>query len=198
MQGTYYPLALFGLGNPGLAYRKTRHNVGFLFLDYLVRKKKIPVIARKKKYKAKIRNVHLFNRDVHLIKPQTYMNRSGIAFNLILTAWHLTPQQTLVIYDDLDLPFGTFRIRKKGSSGGHRGMASIIQQAGTEDIPRIRIGIGGTTEYDNAAEYVLQPFTKEDFKVLTDLFSIVYEALESIFQYGIETAMSNYNNIGGL
>jgi PTH1 family peptidyl-tRNA hydrolase len=193
-----WPGAIFGLGNPGLAYRETRHNAGFLFLDYLVRQKTVPVRIKKRKYQAIIQAAHLFDRDVHLIKPQTFMNLSGTAYQLVTAAWHIPPERTMVIYDDLDLPLGQFRIRLKGSSGGHRGMASIIRQAGTPDIPRIRIGIRpADDDYGDAADFVLQTMTMREKRILEGLFATMYDALESIFQFGYEKAMAIYNNPGG-
>lgn len=183
-------LAIFGLGNPGLGYRYTRHNAGFLFLDYLVRREDVTVLAGKRKYDSRLERVHLFGRTVHLIKPQTFMNLSGEAFTQVLDAYHLTPRQTMVIYDDLDLPFGTFRIRARGSSGGHRGMESIIRMAGTSDIPRLRIGITGEAGYDDAVEYVLGEFTNEERQTLPRLFSLMGQALESVLVEGVDAAMT--------
>jgi PTH1 family peptidyl-tRNA hydrolase len=193
-----WPGAIFGLGNPGLAYRETRHNAGFLFLDYLIRQRNVQVRIKKKKYQAIIQEAHLFGRDVHLIKPQTFMNLSGSAYQLVTAAWHLTPERTLVIYDDLDLPLGQFRIRTRGSSGGQRGMASIIRQAGTHEIPRIRIGIRPESDdYGDAADFVLQTMTMKEKRILEGLFVTMYDALESIFRFGYEKAMAIYNNPGG-
>jgi len=198
MAAEAWPDAIFGLGNPGLAYRETRHNAGFLFLDYLIRRRQVPVRSRKRRYQAVIEQAHLFGRDVHLIKPQTYMNLSGVAYQDVLAAWHLSPGQTMVVYDDLDLPQGHFRIRTRGSAGGHRGMSSIIQQAGTHEIPRIRIGIRPEDDdYGDAAEYVLQPMTASERRILGELFERMYDALELIFRSGYEKAMATYNNPGG-
>ncbi|MBN2431235.1 MAG: aminoacyl-tRNA hydrolase [Acidobacteria bacterium] len=192
------PDAIFGLGNPGLAYRETRHNAGFLFLDYLIRRRRVPVRTKKRRYQAVIQEAYLFGQDVHLIKPQTFMNLSGVAYQLVLAAWHLSPGQTMVVYDDLDLPLGHFRIRTRGSSGGHRGMANIIERSGTQDIPRIRIGIRPEDEeYGDAAEYVLHPLTVKERQILDGLFERMYEALELIYRSGYERAMAIYNNPGG-
>lgn len=186
-------VALFGLGNPGLAYRKNRHNAGFLFLDHLTRHVRIPAQARKRRCHSILVPARLFDRDVLLVKPQTYMNLSGQAYRQVLDAYHLTPAQTLVIHDDLALPFGRARVRPRGSAGGHRGMDSIIRHAGTSEIPRFRLGIGAPPETVPAADYVLADFSPSEMILLTVIFGTVYNALEILMQDGIDKAMSSFN-----
>lgn len=188
--------AIFGLGNPGLAYRKNRHNAGFLFLDYLVDHRDTRVLSQGKKHQAVIHEVQLFGQKVLLVQPQTYMNLSGRSYAGVMAYRNWTPAQTLLVYDDLDLPFGVFRLRRGGSAGGHKGVLSILQQAGTTDVPRIRIGIAGDEPYDDAADYVLRDFPPDQWSQLTDLWGKVYKALESVIVAGIDQAMNQFNRRG--
>ena len=188
--------AIFGLGNPGLAYRKNRHNAGFLFLDYLVDHRDTRVLSQGKKHQAVIHEVQLFGQKILLVQPQTYMNLSGRSYAGVMAYRNWAPSQTLLVYDDLDLPFGIFRLRRGGSAGGHKGVLSVLQQAGTTEVPRIRIGIAGSEPYDDAAEYVLRDFPPDQWSQLTDLWGKVYKALESVIVAGIEQAMNQFNRRG--
>ncbi|HID65408.1 MAG TPA: aminoacyl-tRNA hydrolase, partial [Aquificaceae bacterium] len=148
---------LVGLGNPGKEYEKTRHNVGFMVIDELVkslRAKKPSEEALSLVYK-----IRIGGKEVFLAKPLTYMNNSGAAVYNLLEEYGLSPEQMIVIYDDLDLPLGTIRLRLKGSSGGHKGVESIIKYIGTQNFPRLRIGIGRPKKKEDVVKYVLSPFS---------------------------------------
>jgi PTH1 family peptidyl-tRNA hydrolase len=188
--------AIFGLGNPGLAYRKNRHNAGFLFLDYLLEHPDTRVLGKNRRHQAILHEVALFGRPVLLVQPQTFMNLSGRSYAGVMANRNWTPAQTLLVYDDLDLPFASFRLRRGGSAGGHKGVLSILQQAGTREIPRIRIGIQGDEPYDDAADYVLTDFRPAELSRLTELWGKVYKALESVLLAGIDEAMNLYNRRG--
>ncbi len=149
-----------GLGNPGKEYENTRHNVGFMVIDELVRRLKL------KNYKEEalshVYRTKIAGREVLLAKPQTYMNNSGLAVVNLLEDYSIRPEEMLVIYDDLDLPLGMTRLRLEGSSGGHRGVESIIKNIKTERFPRLKIGIGRPKNKKDVVKYVLSPFSKEE------------------------------------
>jgi len=180
---------IVGLGNPGIRYSNTRHNVGFMYVD--------EAITRFGRWVEEIGNGILGNitvedRDVLVLKPLTYMNRSGDAIPGIFRRFSILPQEMLIVYDDLWLPLGSFRIRLKGSSGGHNGMKSIISTAGTEDIPRLRIGIGPLPEGANSVDFVLSEFQEDELQLLNQSLEKALEALPLIV-FDIEKAMSKYN-----
>lgn len=184
---------IFGLGNPGLLYRATRHNAGFLFLDQLASSPELKLLSSSRE---RLVHTHLLqwqNRQLLLAKPQTYMNRSGLAFLELANRLELKPAQFLVVYDDLDLPLGTIRIRPRGSSGGHRGLQSIIEQASTTEIPRLRIGIRPDGEYGDAAGFVLAPFTAEEETLFQQTLAMAVEAFSLLLQDGLAAAMCRYN-----
>lgn len=157
-----------GLGNPGKQYENTKHNVGFLTIDVLA--EKLGIRVSKIKHKALTGEGFISGEKVILVKPQTYMNLSGESIREILSFYKADPERLVVIYDDIDLPMGSLRIRKKGSAGTHNGMKSIIYQIVSEDFPRVRIGIGGERKGD-LADYVISGFRKEDRKTVEDAFS---------------------------
>lgn len=187
--------ALFGLGNPGLAYHRNRHNAGFLFVDHLLRSGFCEAEKVVRRHGASIRRCRAPWGETLLVKPQLYMNLSGKPYAGILEAYGLKPSETLVVFDDLALPFGTFRIRRGGSSGGQKGMRSILEAAGTNDIPRIRIGIGCEDGHGDAADYVLSDFSGEEMERLARLFLVLEEALGCIVAEGIDVAMSKFNGL---
>lgn len=182
---------IVGLGNPGERYDRTRHNVGFMAVDYLAQRWGISLKADKK-----------FQGEVgagstcYLLKPTTYMNRSGEAVGAMVHWYKLTPAQVLVIYDDLDLPLGKIRLRRTGSAGGHNGMRSIISHLHTQDFPRLRIGIGTVLRQGSQAtvDYVLGKFTPPELAVLPSVFPLVAECVEMMQREGIDKAMSIYNS----
>ncbi len=173
-----------GLGNPGDEYRFSRHNVGFLVVENIANEKKIKWIRERYFLFAS------FN-DTILLKPMTYVNRSGIA---IQEACERFNKPFLVIIDDVDIPFGKIRIKKKGGAGGHNGLQSIIEIMETREFPRIRIGIGPRPPGYELVKYVLSPFTPEEMKVLPSIIKDASKAVYMILEEGIEKAMNVFNS----
>lgn len=182
---------IVGLGNPGLKYKKTRHNVGFMFVDSLVKTLK-GKFSLNKPMKSMMYEATIGGEKVIIIEPQTYMNLSGEAVKLVKNYYNIDGSDILVIYDDLDLPVGKIRIRKNGSSGGHKGMKSIIELLNTSEIKRVRIGISGCDK-DEVIDYVLGKFTKDeaiDISIATDK---AYEIIEAFIKETFDNFMSRYN-----
>ncbi len=180
---------VFGLGNPGKQYQFTRHNIGFLLLDYFQAYYKIPFQPGKGDYY--FTRLWVDDQEILLVKPTTYMNLSGVAVQQVLEQYPVPLEQILVVVDDFQLPFGTLRFRKKGSDGGHNGLKSIIYQLQTEAFPRLRFGIGN--HFENPAEYVLSPFSQQELKKLQDLFPIAQQGILVWVREGIDQAMSRFN-----
>lgn len=183
---------IVGLGNPGREYANTRHNIGFRCVDALANRHNL-IFDDKKRAKAKVASGQIGTQRVVLAKPQTYMNLSGSAVQSLLSFYRIPPARLIVIYDDLDLPVGTLRIRPKGGSGGHRGMADIIQRLGTQDFPRIRVGIGRPDPHIDPAAYVLRPFRDEEEPLIQEAVARVISAVETWLTDGIDRAMNRYN-----
>lgn len=180
---------IVGLGNPGSEYAKTRHNIGFMLVDKLAENLKVAV--NKSKYKALIGEAHIGQEKVLLVKPQTYMNLSGEAVGP-LARWHkLNAEDIIVVYDDMDLPLGKLRIRAKGGSGGHNGMKSIISVLGTEDFPRMRIGIGKNQA--NTVNHVLGKFNAEETAELEKTIEQTLLAVQTWVRQDINASMNKYN-----
>lgn len=180
-----------GLGNPGEQYANTRHNIGFMALDYISGRADISV--KSLKHMALTGKGVIGGKGVLLMKPQTYMNNSGEAIADAARFYKIPPEKIIVIFDDISLEPGRLRIRRKGSSGGQNGVKSIIEHIG-ENFPRIKIGIGdrANKEYD-LADYVLSKLTPDEKNVLTSGFDKVYSAVELILNGEIDKAMSVYN-----
>ncbi len=184
---------IVGLGNPGPSYVFTRHNVGFLFLDHLCSKKHCGEWRDMGSYL--LNSAEIFDRELHLVKPTTFMNLSGRAVLDLTRRDLIASDDLIVVHDDVAIPLGRFRIRRSGSDGGHNGMKSVINALGTKDIPRIRIGIGPKREDMSLVDYVLSEFSDDEFARIHRVFDVVIEALEVIIEDGIEKAMSLYNSI---
>jgi PTH1 family peptidyl-tRNA hydrolase len=189
---------IVGLGNPGRDYVNNRHNVGFKCVDLFAREHGISLTQRGAR--SKLGTGEVADTRIVLAKPQTFMNLSGEAVSALMRRYRLSSQDTLVIYDDLDLPLGKIRIREKGSSGGHNGLKSIISHLGTQDFPRIRVGIAPSEGSDIAAapevdavEHVLSDFTDEEKTVMREVYLKVAAAIECILTEGIAAAMNKYN-----
>ncbi len=182
---------LIGLGNPGREYRDNRHNVGFMFIDHLI----IRLNARgmKMQSKAIVTTATYEDHKLILAKPQTYMNLSGQSAQGLLHFYKLPIENMLVAHDDLDIPFGTIRIRPGGGPGGQRGMASTIEQLGTKDFPRLRIGIGRPPGRMDPADYVLQNFSREEMKILSDIVERAADAALTFVTDGLNKAMNKFN-----
>ena len=178
-----------GLGNPGKKYENTRHNIGFITLDFLAERHDIKI--NKIKHKALVGEGRIAGQKVLLVKPQTYMNLSGESLREVMDYYKVDIEDMIVIYDDIDLDAGAVRIRKKGSAGTHNGMRSIVQHLGT-DFPRIRMGIGKDKRGD-LVDFVLGGFTKEDKEVLEPAVERAALAVEMYVDEGIEKAMNKYN-----
>ncbi|MDO9534390.1 MAG: aminoacyl-tRNA hydrolase [Bacillota bacterium] len=186
---------LVGLGNPGIKYAHTRHNVGFWVIDELSHRSNARL--KEVKYEACFSRTLLAGEEVVLVKPLTYMNRSGIAVNSLLKFFSLGNEDLLVIYDDMDLPLGRIRLRPKGGSGGHKGMASIIALLESDDFNRLRIGVGrGTGEVEDEADFLLSTFSSEEEREMQSAVSSAADAVEVCLNKGLETAMNRYNNYG--
>ncbi len=183
--------AVIGLGNPGEHYSLTRHNAGFMVVRRLYGRWRFSRWQRK--YLAKLSYGQVGENQVYLVLPQTMMNRSGEAVSLLWAKLNLPLDRLLVVYDDLDLPLGTIRVRKEGGPGTHRGMQSIIEALGKEAFPRVRIGIGPLPEGAEAAEFVLAPFSAEEREKLEPCLEAACQAVEMIILGQIDQAMNQFN-----
>lgn len=182
---------LIGLGNPGREYRDSRHNAGFMLIDRLA----VRLNARgiKVQSKAIVTTAEYEGRRLILAKPQTYMNLSGQSAQGLLNFYKLPIDNMLVAHDDLDIPFGTIRIRPKGGPGGQGGMASTIGQLGTKDFARLRIGIGRPPGRMDPSAYVLQNFSREEMKALSGIIDRAADASLEFVVNGLNAAMNKYN-----
>ena len=181
-----------GLGNPGPKYDWTRHNMGFLVIDELAQREKIPV--QKLKFKALTNTVVIGDRSALLMKPTTYMNLSGGAVGEAARFYKIPPERILVISDDVALPQGKLRIRRSGSAGGHNGLKDIIAHLGGDGFPRIKVGVGGKPHPDSdMADWVLGKFTGQDKKVMEEAIKRAADAVEELLKNGVDQAMSKFN-----
>jgi peptidyl-tRNA hydrolase, PTH1 family len=185
---------IVGLGNPGREYRLNRHNAGFMQVDALA--EHLGVRFSRLEGKALITKAEYQGRRLILAKPQTYMNLSGRAVSSLLRFYKVPLERLLVTYDDVDLPFGTLRMRPKGGAAGQKGLRSIFEQLGTQEFPRLRIGIGRPPGRMDAAAYVLQNFTQGEFESLSLTLRTGVEAILTFVTEGLEIAMTRYNNAG--
>ena len=181
-----------GLGNPGDKYENTRHNVGFLTVDRIADALRVPV--QKLNHRALTNTVELGGAKVLLMKPVTYMNLSGEAVGEAARFYKISPDHVLVISDDVSLPIGKLRIRKGGSAGGHNGLKSIIQHLGTDQFPRVKIGVGEKPHPDyDMADWVLSKFAGEDLKTITAAIDRAAKAVECLIKEGPDKAMNRFN-----
>ncbi len=180
-----------GLGNPGKQYEKTRHNVGFNVIDILAKENDISVT--KIKHKALIGEGRIGTEKVLLVKPQTYMNLSGETLIDIYNYYKVDMENIIVIYDDIDLDVGKIRIRKKGSGGTHNGMRSIIKCLGSNEFPRIRVGVSKPLPGQDLANFVLSRFKKEEEADLEEGLEKAYRSVEAMIKDNIDVAMNKYN-----
>lgn len=180
-----------GLGNPGRKYEGTRHNVGFDAIDCLSQQHGIKV--SKIKFKALLGEGFISNKKVILVKPQTYMNLSGESIRDILDWYKVSPDHLIVIFDDVDIPFGEIRVKRKGSAGTHNGMKSIIYQLKDDNFPRVKIGIGKPPEEWELSDFVLSGFSREERKIINDSIEKAARAVTTIIEDGIDAAMNLFN-----
>lgn len=184
---------IVGLGNPGKQYELTRHNAGFLFADLLADKNSTKI--NKIQFKAVTGIITLGNTKCLLIKPQTFMNNSGEAVREAAAFYKIPPERILVVFDDISLPCGKLRIRRKGSDGGHNGIKSIIYHLNSDAFPRIKLGIGEKPHPDyDLADWVLSTFKKDELALLHDAAENACSAAELIVSGNIEKAMSDFTN----
>jgi len=180
-----------GLGNPGEEYENTRHNVGFMVVDELVRRLKLR--ERREECLSHVYRAHIAGRTVLLAKPQTYMNNSGFAVVNLLEEYGIEPPEMLVIHDDLDLPLGMVRLRLEGGSGGHRGVESIIRNVKTQSFPRLKIGIGRPRRKEEVVGYVLSPFSGEELDLVGSVIRKAADCVLRSVELSPEAAMEFCN-----
>ena len=180
-----------GLGNPTREYDKTRHNVGFSVIDVLADRYNIDVSDRK--HKALCGRGVIEGEKVLLLKPQTFMNLSGESIREVVDYYKIDPEDIIVIYDDISLEPGQLRIRLKGSAGGHNGIKNIIAHLGTQEFPRIKVGVGAKPPKMDLADYVLSRFGAEEKKIMDEAFGEAAEAAVMMMTTGAERAMNHYN-----
>lgn len=183
---------IVGLGNPGIEYQFTPHNIGFLAVDRLA--EQCGVMIENRHCKALTARSRIGNEEILLAKPETYMNLSGISVLELVRKYEVEPEKDLiVIYDELDLPLGMIRVRARGSSAGHNGMQSIINALQTEEIARIRIGVAPDDPRKGGAKYILAPFRKSQLVAVDEALDVTAQAVNVIMSEGIATAMNKFN-----
>jgi PTH1 family peptidyl-tRNA hydrolase len=182
---------IVGLGNPGREYKDNRHNVGFMLIDRIA--VRLNAQGMKLQSKAIVMNAHYNDRKLILAKPQTYMNLSGQSVQGLVHFYKLPLSNVMILSDDLDLPFGTLRIRASGGPGGQRGLNDILEKLGTKDVPRLRIGIGRPPGRMDPAAYVLQDFSREEMKELSLILDRGADAVLAFVTHGLNKAMNDFN-----
>lgn len=181
-----------GLGNPGLEYAATRHNVGFWCVDRIAARESIEWRGDARRTNSDLAVVNMDDVRVVLVRPRTYMNRSGDAVARLLERLPIAPAQCLMVYDDMDLPLGTLRLRERGSPGTHNGMRSVVAALGTEQVPRLRIGIGQAGK-SVARDYVLGQFAEDERTTAEETVGRAAEAVRTWATMGASAAMNRYN-----
>jgi peptidyl-tRNA hydrolase, PTH1 family len=182
---------IVGLGNPGRQYKENRHNIGFTVIDRFT--ERLDLTFSRVQFRSLVADIRYEGRRVYLAKPQTYMNESGQAVGALVRFFKIQLENMLVIYDDVDLPFSTLRLRPEGGSAGQKGVASIIERVGTNEFPRLRVGVGRPPGRMLAAAYVLQNFSKQEAEVLPEILDRAVDASLTFVREGLESAMNKYN-----
>lgn len=185
------PYLLIGLGNPGREYANTRHNFGFMLIDRLA--VRLNARGMKVQSKAIVMDVRYEEHKIILAKPQTFMNLSGQSVQGLAHFYKVPHANLMILSDDLDLPFGTIRIRASGGPGGQRGLSSILEKLGTKDIPRMRLGIGRPPGRMEPADYVLQNFPREDMQDISEILDRAADAVLEFVTNGLNSAMNKFN-----
>lgn len=189
---------IVGLGNPGKEYEHSRHNAGFMVVDQFHKTIDATDWKQDKKFKAQVSEATLKGEKVIVVKPLTFMNLSGEAIAPIAAFYKIAPADILVIFDELDIPFGQIRLRKSGGPGTHNGMKSIVEKLGSKDFPRLRFGIESrgltTPEQQDTTSFVLSPFTKEEQPILKQTLKTAALAIETFLKEGVENAMNKFNS----
>ena len=180
-----------GLGNPGRKYQGTRHNAGYLVVEELRRRAGDP--EESERAGAMRCAVPMGDREVMLVRPVEFMNRSGGPLKAAMAKLQAGPDEVLVVSDDFWLPFGTLRLRRSGSHGGHNGLRSIFESLGTNEVPRLRVGIGPAPEGEEQADFVLEPFTRAERGALDEVIGRAADCVETVAREGFQAAMNRYN-----
>ncbi|MFQ5900651.1 MAG: aminoacyl-tRNA hydrolase [Thermodesulfobacteriota bacterium] len=181
-----------GLGNPGRRYSNTRHNIGFMLVDLIADTHNISL--KQRGFDAVWGRGKILFEDAILVKPQTFMNRSGFSLKGFVKHFNLSLEDLLIVYDDVDLPFEKLRIKTGGGAGGHKGIVSVIEVLGDNSFPRMRLGIG-RPEYDDVVRYVLSPFTAQEKVSLKSFLERAKAAFEVILKDDIKEAMNEFNSV---
>lgn len=185
---------IVGLGNPGVQYEKTRHNVGFMAMDKLVTSFSFPEFKKFDKFKALMTEGEIVGEKVLLVKPLTFMNLSGQSVQALIGYYKIEFHDLLVIYDDVEIPLGKVRLRPTGSAAGQKGIASIMQELGTMDIPRVRMGIKSEKPFPGQlSDYVLGKFTVDEQIQIEEILDQMPAMVELVIKEGIQAAMNRYN-----
>lgn len=184
-------MLIVGLGNPGDRYKNTRHNVGFMALDAIADALNIPVNTIK--FKGLYGEGRSFGKKVRLLKPTTYMNESGQSVRACMDYFKIEPEEVLVLVDDIDIAFGTIRLRKSGSAGTHNGLKSIIYQVQSDQFPRLKIAVGKKNPHMDLANFVLSTFTDEEAKTMDETIEKAKNAALLFLKSGLDEAMNTYN-----
>lgn len=184
---------MLGLGNPGTEYAHTRHNIGFQVVESLA--SRLGIALSERRWMSHQGRGRCAGKSTALVLPETFMNRSGQVLDHLFEEWpdFDASQDLIVVYDDLDLPCGEVRLRASGGAGGHKGMASLIQSAGSEAVSRLRFGIGRPPEGQAVIDFVLSPFTPDEVALLPPCIEKATRALEHFAEFGIDSAMNHYN-----
>lgn len=182
---------IVGLGNPGKQYEHTRHNVGFEVIDRLAEKHDISMTERK--HRAFCGKGLIGGRKAMLVKPQTFMNLSGESVKSAVDFYQIGTDELIVVYDDVSLSPGQLRIRRAGSAGGHNGIKNIIAQLGTQEFPRVKVGVGEKPERMDLADYVLSHFSKGEWEMMEEAFKEAADAVEVMIADGADAAMNRFN-----
>jgi len=180
-----------GLGNPGVEYAATRHNAGFLFLDYLADRHRMSFSGSK--WQAQVATAKLWGASLVLVKPETFMNRSGMAAGRIAAYYKVAPERIIVIHDDLDLPVGRVKLMVGRGAGGHNGIRSLISQLGTRDFPRFKVGIGRPEGPMPVEKYVLADFSLQERQEVEGVFEQLENGVRLVVECGVVAAMNKIN-----
>ena len=183
---------IVGLGNPGIEYQFTPHNLGFLAVDRIA--EQCGVVVNNRHCRAQTARARIGEEDVVLAKPETYMNLSGMSVRELVSKYEAQPESDLVLlYDELDLPFGTLRVRPRGRSAGHNGVESVIGALGTQEVMRVRMGVGPDYPVGDGARYVLAPFKKAQYPMVDQVLDQAADAVRVILAEGVQAAMNRFN-----
>jgi PTH1 family peptidyl-tRNA hydrolase len=182
---------IVGLGNPGREYGNTRHNIGFWVVDALAQAHGVAVNRRR--FRSLFGKGIIRGHEALMVKPQIFMNNSGQPVDLVARFYKLDPAKLLVIYDDIALELGAIRLRRKGSAGGHRGMQNVIDCMGTDEVPRLRLGIGAPPPGQDSRHYVLSPFRASELKAAEQLVADAADCVRYLLDNGVDAAMNKFN-----